>query len=90
MKRKQKEVFAGWMVLNRKGEVVLYEFGDPANREIVSLTKKDALYRARRLAEREDELTCGDINRWEGGEMPFKQVRRMGYRVVQASVVVRG
>lgn len=89
MKRKQKEVFTGWTVLNRKGEVVLYEFGDPANREIVSLTKKDALYRARRLAERDDELTCGDINRWESGEMPFAQVRRMGYRVVQASVVVR-
>lgn len=32
-------------------------------------------------AERDEELACGDINRWELNDMPFKEAQRRGYRV---------
>lgn len=83
-----RSVFEGWTVLNKHGAVVRYEFGHGLQ-HVVHPTKKEAFTTARKLAEREDELTCGDVNRWELGKMRFAQVRRMGYRIVRASVMVK-
>lgn len=80
-------VFLGWIVLDKDGRATRYEFGHGVS-EMVVFTKKKALNQARLLAERHDELTSGDINRWEFGDMPFDQVRRMGYRIVRAHVLV--
>jgi hypothetical protein len=81
-------VCKGWTVLNKAGEIQRYEFGHGVQ-DVVVQTKKKAFEQARLLAEREDELTCGDINRWECGEMTHAEVRRRGYRVVRAFVMVR-
>jgi hypothetical protein len=84
----KRRVFKGWTVLNKEGQVQCYQFGHLMD-EVVQLTKKQAFERARLLAEREDEITSGDINRWEFGKMQHAEVRRRGYRVVRAFVMVR-
>lgn len=82
-----KVVYEGWTVLNRDGRIVRYACGYGLQ-DVVTPTKGEAFKMARLLAERQDELTCGDINRWEFGTMPFTEVRKMGYRVVKAKVMV--
>lgn len=79
-------VGAGFVV-TRRGVIRRYEFGY-ALQKIVCGTRKEANEQARLLAEREDELASGDVNRWEFGQMPFKQVRRMGFRVQRTHVFV--
>lgn len=85
----ERRVFNGWTVLDKDGRIQRYEFGHGVS-EVVVQTKKQAFEQARLLAEREDELTCGDINRWEFGRMAHAEVRRRGFRVVRAAVLVRG
>lgn len=88
MKKNTKVLAVGWMVMNKDRGVTTFQFGDPLLRIVFHPSKKQALEAAQRHAEREDELACGDINRWDMADMPHEQVRRMGYRVVSASVVM--
>jgi di/tripeptidase len=83
----KRTIFKGWTVLDKNGVAKRYQFGHGV-RELVVPTKKEAFEMARLLAERQDELDSGDINRWEFGRMRFAEVRRRGYRIVRADVVV--
>src|SRR5689334_9376469 len=83
-------VKAGWVVLDARGQIVVWEweFGYGCHfRGPLHPSKKDAQTLARLHAERKDELNCGDINRWEMGNMPSGQVRARGYKTRRARLI---
>lgn len=76
-----------WIVVEPSGKTdTQYEFGDPLFRKVFCNSRWEANMRARRLAERAEELTCGDINRWEFSDIPMAEVHRRGYRTKKVRV----